>query len=77
MVLFDEGYALTILNAEIGRASLSEACAAGTQAIRLYGSGYWRALPLALYPGAGATELHRWRKITASLTASAAEGVAL
>jgi putative heme degradation protein len=77
LVLFDEGYALTILDAKIGRACLSEACAAGTQAIQLYDSGYRRALSLALHPGAGATELHKWRKITASLIASAAECVAL
>jgi len=78
-VLFDQGYSLTILISAIGRACVLDACAsgAGTPSIELYDSGYRRALRLALSPGAMVTELRKWRKITASLTASVGEGAAL
>lgn len=78
-VLFDQGYSLTILTSGIGRACVlnPRASDAGTPSIQLYDSGYRRALRLALSPGAGVTELRKWRKITASLTASVGEGAAL
>lgn len=67
-VLFDQGYSLSVLHAKIGRACLSSAgTPAGCQAVLLYDAGYRRALTLSLSPVAAASEMMKWRKITASL----------